>query len=533
MPTLQFKGRSVVWNHHLSVPFRELKPVPEKSLTDKISLHDNLIIHGDNLHALKALLPTYSGKIKCIYIDPPYNTGNEGWKYNDNVNSPLMKEWLGKEVGIDDEERHEKWLCMMTPRLKLLRELMKDDGLLFVSINDIEVHRLKSVIDEIFGDDCHLATFIWNSRQNVDSRTLNGASQDHEYILCYSKESTCRIRGAQVDTSKYKNPDNDPRGQWMSSSIDGLAVKEARPNLHYIITNPATGTEYSPSPDNGWRFEPSTVAKLIEEERMIWPKNKNSKPRFKRYLNERKNEYTGFSTILKVGFTEAGTKELRIIMDQETIKFPKPVSLIKELITQGSDNDSIILDSFAGSGTTAHAVLDLNKEDGGNRKFILVECEDYANDITAERVRRVINGVPGAKKTELRDGLGGGFSYFELGEPIEIQKLLEGENLPSFDELARYVFFTATGEEIDIDKINQESGYIGSAREYDIYMIYKPEIEFLRKSALTLDYAENLPLHKGRTRVVFAPARFLSAEFMAMHRVEYCQLPYELYRGLK
>ena len=536
MATLSFKGKSFVQNYHLAVKYHELIPVKEKSLTDKVSLNDNLIIHGDNLKALKALLPTYAGKIKCIYIDPPYNTGNENWAYNDNVNSPMMQEWLGKVVDKEDLTRHDKWLCMMMPRLKLLRELLCDDGVIFVSIDDIEVHQLRMLMDDIFGEEKFLAEFIWHSRQNVDSRTLTGVSIDHEYVLCYAKNADMRIRGEEIDKSKYKNPDNDPRGHWMSSSLDGLATKDARPNLHFTIVNPETGLKYNPSPENGWRFQKSTIERLLQENRILWPKNPASKPRFKRYLNERTQEFTGFSTILDVGFTVQGTRELREIMGEETIKFPKPVSLIRQLISQAAGANSIILDSFAGSGPVAHAVLALNKEDGGNRKFILVECEDYADNITAERIRRVIKGVPDARDEGLKNGLGGSFSFFELGEPIEMESILTGNKLPSYMNLARYVFYTATGEEFLPDKVNEDKYFIGESKEYQVYLFYKPDLTYLKSTALTLEIAKGLGEYTGKKKLVFAPTKYLDlndGELLAKHGlkgIEYCQLPFEIYR---
>lgn len=529
MAQIQFKGKSFVQNHHLLVKYHELIPKKDKSLTDKVSLHDNLIIHGDNLKALKAILPLYAGKIKCIYIDPPYNTGNEKWAYNDNVNSPMMQEWLGKVVDREDLTRHDKWLCMMWPRLKLLYELLAEDGVIFVSIDDNEVHALRMLMDEIFGKGRFLAEFIWHSRQNVDSRTLNGVSIDHEYVLCYAKSSDMRIKGEEIDKSKYKNPDDDPRGPWMSSSLDGLATKEARPNLHYAIVNPKTGLQYNPSPENGWRFSKSTIERLLKEDRILWPKNPASKPRFKRYLNERSQEFTGFSTILDVGFTVQGTRELREIMGEETLKFPKPVSLIRSLISQATDIDSIILDSFAGSGTTANAVLSLNKEDGGDRKFILVECEDYADKITAERVRRVINGVPNAKDENLKNGLGGTFSYFELGKAIELESILSGDGLPTYDELARYIFYTATGEEFDQKAMNEKKNFVGESKNYEVYLFYEPDIEKLKNIALTLDRAKSIGKPGEKRRLVFAPTKYLDQTHLDELRIDFAQLPFEIY----
>lgn len=233
------------------------------------------------------------------------------------------------------------------------------------------------------------------------------------------------------------------------------------------------------------------------------------------------------------GHNDAAKKEIESLFGFKVpFDTPKPSSLIELVLKISTSSSSLILDSFAGSGTTAHAVLALNIEDGGNRRFILVECEDYADSITAERVRRVIKGVPNAKDPNLKAGLGGTFSYYDLGDPIDEQRLLSGENLPSFEELARYIFHTATGEEIDPPKVDMQTGYLGSAREYDIYMLYQPDVEYLRSTALTHEFAKNLPPHKGRTRVIFAPARYISRDFMNEFKVEFCQLPYELHRSL-
>lgn len=226
MPSLEFKGKPFVHSHHLSVPFRELVIDLKKSLPGgkKASLDDNLIIHGDNLEALKALLPRYAGKVDVIYIDPPYNTGTDGWAYNDNVNSPLMKEWLGKVVDRDDLERHDKWLCMMWPRLQLLHELLSADGVFLVSVDDNEVHRLRMLLDEIFGEESFLAQFTWKSRKFPDSRSVTGISTDH--ILAYQSSSGIGFRGVDRDETKFQNPDSDSRGPWMSRSMLGLATAE-------------------------------------------------------------------------------------------------------------------------------------------------------------------------------------------------------------------------------------------------------------------------------------------------------------------
>ena len=403
MPTLDFKGKQHIYAHHLTVPYRPLVPDAARSL-NSAETDDNLIIHGDNLHALKALLPRYAGKVKCIYIDPPYNTGNEGWVYNDNANSPLMKEWVKQNSPVDGEdlERHDKWLCMMWPRLHLLKELLSDDGVIFVSIDDNEQHHLRMMMDEIFGEVAFLAEFIWKSRQNRDNRNVTGASIDHEYILCYGVS----IRGDDRKTGLYSNPDNDPRGDWASGNMVGLATQEARPNLHFDLCDPEAGINYG-CPARGWRYDQRRMAELISDNRILWPENSEGRPRVKNFLRDLTTTFTGFSSIVGDGvFTRSGTREIEEVFASRVFEFPKSKELIRQLILQGCPDDGIVLDSFAGSGTTAHAVLALNKEDGGNRKFILVECEDYADTITAERVRRVIKGVPDARDKSLQEGLG-------------------------------------------------------------------------------------------------------------------------------
>ena len=294
MAQLQFKGKTFVQNHHLLVKYHELVPVKAKSLTDKVSLHDNLIIHGDNLKALKALLPLYAGKVKCVYIDPPYNTGNEGWAYNDNVSSPMMQDWLGKVVDREDLTRHDKWLCMMMPRLKLIKELLR--------------------------------------------------------------------------------------------------------------------------------------------------------------------------------------------------------------------------------------------EDGGNRRFILIECENYADSITAERVRRVIKGIPSAKDETLKKGLGWTFSFFKLGKPLELESILDGDSLPTYEELARYVFYTATGEEFDEKAVDAKKNIVGESRNYQVFLFYEPDVTKLKNLAFTLDMAKALPpLKPDKRRLVFAPTKYLDQEHLDRYRIDFAQLPFEIY----
>jgi adenine-specific DNA-methyltransferase len=555
MATLNSKGKSFVQNHHLAVKYHQLIPKKEKSLTNKVSLNDNLIIHGDNLKALKSLLPSYAGKVKCIYIDPPYNTGNEGWKYNDNVNSPMMQEWLGKVVDKEDLTRHDKWLCMMMPRLKLLRDLLTEDGVIFISTDDNEFHRLRTLCEEIFGESNFINVFAWQSRTSKQNDT--DISINHEYVIACAKnrrqeERRLKPKNSNIwfqlrsfaylplplDKSKFSNPDNDTRGPWKADPFDAPNIRE---NLTYKIINPATKEEYLPPEGRHWRTEEPKYLELLADNRIVFGTTGESRPQLKVFYEEKK----GFGEVdtswwdgnTRGTATEA-TKELQKIFDANIVfNYPKPTRLIKALLKVVSrEKDYIVLDSFAGTATTAQAVLDFNNEDGGNRQFIMVECEDYADDITAERVRRVIKGVPGAKDEKLKKGLGGSFSYFELGEPIEMESILEGKSLPSYIDLARYVFYTATGEEFLPEKVNEGKNFIGESRDYEVYLFYKPDMDYLKSTALTLDLAKSLGESKGKKKLVFAPAKYLDlndTELLTKHGlkdIEYCQLPFEIYK---
>ena len=530
---LQFKGQAFVQNHHLVVPFHELKPVRSKGTSARASLHDNLIVEGDNLAALKALLPVYHGKVKCIYIDPPYNTGNEGWSYNDRVNSPMMQEWFGRVVDRDDLTRHDKWCCMMLPRLTLLRELLSDDGAIFVSIDDNEVHRLRFLMDEVFGEENFVATAIW---QKVFSpkNSAKYFSEDHDYVVAYARDITAwspnLLKRRERATSRYKNPDNDPRGKWSSSD---LTARNYYSRGTYEVVSP-TGKTFRPSVGNYFRVSNEKFQELDEDGRIWWGPDGDSMPRLKRYLDEVRRGVVPQTMWFHadVGNTQGAKKELVSIIDfdrsEDVFNTPKPASLVRRILQIAADKDSIVLDSFAGSGTTAHAVLALNKEDGGDRRFVLVECEDYVDTLTAERVRRVAKGVPGAKDKDLQAGLGGTFSYFKVGRPMRRKSMFGGSRLPGYDKLAGYVFFTATGEEFDPEQIDREKWFIGASTKWDVYLIYDPDVEALKNLALTLGIARGLPKN-GRERLIFAPTKYLDLEFLHMHRIQFSQLPFEIY----
>jgi len=585
---LNFKGKEFVYNHHLAVPFRPLEPRAKKGI-GPVALDANLIIHGDNLHALKALLPSYAGRVDCIFIDPPYNTGGEGWSYNDNVNSPMIKEWLSDNpIGIEDGLRHDKWCAMMWPRLRLLQELLSSSGSILVCCDDNEMHRLRCMMDEIFGAQYFLGSIIWKTR-NTDNRVISKLSEDHEYVLVYSRGGA--LRGRVIDRSDFSNPDNDPRGDYVTDPLTGKATAAQRRNLHFVIKNFETGHKWKPDPARGWITDEAGIEALRKDNRIWWPPNpETGKPRKKRFLSETKERMplSSFWADLK---GQSGADEVDQILGERLFDFPKSVEFAQRIIDVATNTDSIVLDSFAGSGTTAHAVLAQNRKDGGSRKFILVEGEDYADAVTAERVRRVIKGYEfeGTHKEELlrtslsysvirraddlvhevdgienleahrfdritkevkdkdlvvtgeksirgrTEGLGGYFTYCTLGAPFELDRVLRGEALPSFESLGAALFHMATNRAFDPAAMIEPEGYLGRSEEHHVWLIYRDNLDWLKspEAALTLERAKGFSAAKPDARhLVFAPSRFVSQRLLAEQNipVEFVPLPFALYR---
>lgn len=450
MPTLDWIGKDKVVNHHLDVPYRVLE---RQYSFDANGTHtenngsENMIIHGDNLSALKSLLPQYEGKIKCIYIDPPYNTGEENWIYNDNVNDPQIQKWLGEVVGKEEEDltRHDKWLCMMYPRLALLHRLLADDGIIFVSIDDNEYSNLHLIMNEIWGSHNCISTFIWEKRKNRENRKV--VSSRHDYILCYVKNNDTVARALSLlpmtgeALERYKNPDNDPRGLWKSDPATAQAGHATQSQFYTLVA--PNGKKHELPKGRCWLYTEESMKEAIADNRIWFGESGNNAPRKKTYLDAKDRGLTPESIWFAddVSTNELAKNELKRIFPED-IPFvtPKPHELVERMIELATDSDSIILDSFAGSGTTAHAVLNMNKADGGNRKFILIEMMDYADTITAERVKRVIDGYGDGKQAV--EGTGGSFSYYELGDT-----LMENGNLNenvSIDKIREYVYFTET-----------------------------------------------------------------------------------------
>lgn len=365
-----------------------LRPCPEES--ENWDTTQNLMIEGDNLEVLKLLQKSYTGKVKLIYIDPPYNTGKD-FVYPDNFNDSIGNylELTGQVEGgaklttnpETSGRYHTDWLNMIYPRLRLAKSLLRQDGVIFISIDDAEMPRLRYVADEVFGEENFLGCFIWKSRQNKDNRTTTGASIDHEYVICYGNA----IRGAARNQSQYSNPDNDPRGSWASANMVGIATADRRPNLHYDLINPETGINYG-CPDMGWRYDRNTMSRLISEDRIIWPSEPTGRPRRKAFLNELESDFTGFSTIIGQDvYTKHGTEDIDGLFGARVFNFPKPVRLITSLVEQGSGDGDIVLDFFAGSGTTAHAVMVQNALDGASRRFISVQLPEPLSPANPEQ----------------------------------------------------------------------------------------------------------------------------------------------------
>ena len=524
MPTLHWIGKDKVINHHIDVPFRVLEHsygYDNGAQSEQETNSGNKIIHGDNLEALKALLPEYEGKIKCIYIDPPYNTGNEGWVYNDNVNDPKIKKWLGQVVGGESEDlsRHDKWLCMMYPRLKLLHKLLSEDGTIFISIDDNEASHLRLMLDEIFGRMNFLINIIWNSRKSVSNDAI--VSLNHNHTLVYTKSINIfkTIKASfklKVDGSSFKNPDNDPRGPWTADPFDSPGI---RPNLTYEIANPNTGETFFPPKGRCWRTGPDEYNAFLKDNRIVFGKTGKSKPQLKRFLTDAGDKgKTPTSIWDDVGTATNATQEIQAIFNDKLFNTPKPTSFINRIIELATDHNSIILDSFAGSGTTAHAVLNLNKQDGGNRKVLLIEMEDYAENITAERVKRVIHGYGDT------EGTGGSFDYYELGEPIFLEDGMLNE-LVGTQKIRQYVYYTETKTPLVEAAHKDNDYYLGKHNDTAYYFNYEQD----GPTALDHDFLATIKT-KAEQYVIYADNCLLTKEYLTKHHIIFKKIPRDITR---
>lgn len=537
MPTLDWIGKKAVVNHHREVPYRLVHCDGELSAGDPDA--GNLLVQGDNLEALKALLPYYAGKVKCIYIDPPYNTGNEGWVYNDNVASPEIKAWLGKVVGKEAEDlsRHDKWLCMMYPRLRLLREFLREDGVIAVSIDDDEHANLVQCMVEIFGRSNFIANIVWQKRY-VSNVTANYLSDMHDFIVVFAKNAEL-VEVAKLPRSKeqerdYKNWDNDPRGPWRAQDLSASKPYSAG---QFTIIGPH-GDRFDPPPRRYWRMNQAQYEEWLADGRITFGKTGSGRPMLKRFLSEAQDGLTPNTwwDYTFAGHNKEATLEVKDLFDGESpFDTPKPTQLLKKLFSVFCKDGDLFLDSFAGSGTTGHAVLDLNKNDNGSRRFILVEMDEkIAREITAERLRRVIDGYnKGGNPEKPVEGLGGGFRYCRLGTPL-FNEFGDIDEAVSFPDLAAHVFFSETGAPLP-KKVDGSTPLIGQHQDKIVYLLFSPaEQGFPREAAgnvLTPDALASLPSAPegfDGERVVYAEGCTVSPERLKAEGVVFKQIPYQI-----
>lgn len=538
MPTLDWIGKKKIINHHFQVPFKILNHkygFENGNQTNSETGSGNKIIHGDNLEALKALLPEYEGKIKCIYIDPPYNTGNENWVYNDNVNDAKITKWLGEVVGKESEDltRHDKWLCMMYPRLTLLQKLLREDGAIFISIDDNEQANLKLIMDEIFGTRNFIGTYFWYKSATPPNLSFK-IKKNIEYVMAYSKSPTNQKFYGVKKISKSDDPFTKPQNSVKELLFASNIIQVKLPDK--IIEKGTYGTEKFPNEllddlivKNGTNANPVRF-----RNKFIWTQEKLEQE----VLNDTRISINSESLVLSykkqnysnevppnlineevgVDTTENGGRELTRIFNEKVFDFPKTPSLIEYLINFLCDKDSIILDSFAGSGTTGHAVLNLNSRDGGNRKFILIEMEDYARTVTAERVKRVTLGY------DDRPGTGGSFDYYELGPSLFTEEN-ELNEIIGAERLRQYIYFTETRLMLDTPQGIENRYFLGLNNSTAYYFFYE------QNEMTTLNY-DFLSTIKTRTEqyIIYADNCLLTSEFMIQNRIVFKKIPRDISR---
>ncbi len=585
MPTLNWIGKDKVVNHHQDVPFKVLEHkygFNEKGEHKTQIKSDNKIIHGDNLEALKSLLPEYEGKVDVVYIDPPYNTGKEKWVYNDNVNHPKIQKWLGDVVGTDGEDltRHDKWLCMMYPRVKLLHRLLKEDGIFYCSIDDYEHGNLKPMLDAIFGPNNFLNNIVWQ-RAYAPINTKKRFSANHDFVVAYAKnKNLVELMLPRTDEAddKYSNPDNDPRGIWQS---DNFSVGPAVESKIYEITTPV-GRKVLPPNGRCWLLTKERYQEFLDDNRIWFGATGKGVPRIKRFISEVKNGMTPMTvwTHSEVGHTQDAKREIKMLFPKSKLPFetPKPTTLMEKVLSLRNDPNAIVLDSFAGTASTAHAVMNLNKKDGGNRKFIMVELEDYADSITATRIKKVINGYDfkGKQKEVLKEysinitnlkkadkileeldkfkndeqfskvsleekggaivivgekmvtgkteGIGGSFNYYELGQPLfkADQNLNEvvGET-----NIRNYIYYTETKQPLKREQTPESKYLLDNFNNTGYYFYYEKET----LTTLDLDTL-HIVVDKQEQYIIYADICLLDPEYMLNKHIIFKKIPRDIKR---
>ena len=544
MPTLNWIGKEAVINHHDEVPIHTLTRDRDRSVgagNEPLGT-GNLLIEGDNLIALKALLPYYAGRVKCIIVDPPYNTGNENWIYNDNVNSPTIQKWLRKTVGklAEDLSRHDKWLCMMYPRLCLLHELLRDDGVIFITIDDNEQPNLRLLMNEIFGETNFVANLIWRKKTG-GGQDSEYYAREHDYILCYRKSDayTMKFRTSERTQTEFPRVKNGRKCKFVKLEKWGSnAYKEDRPTMFYPIEDPDGNAFFPQAPDGNdgnWRTRPTA----LDQDHIHWIKRSGRWTPYEVIYFDEKQEKAKVlkerSIYYDIATTTNATNEQKSIFGKKVFDNSKPLHLIKRLVLLSTEPDSIVLDSFAGSGTTGHAVLAQNFEDGGNRQFILVELEsEIAREIAAVRLKRVSDGYTYKNKGEQQyePGIGGTFAFCHFGKTF-----LEVPEIP-FNEMAQYLFFKETGTPMAVDTVlslvkgdrplygacnaaeRYERAFLGSAGGVGVYLLNNDDI-------LTEELIDRLPPHEG-SKIIHCGGTQLTRTTLKQLGITFLQMPYNL-----
>jgi DNA modification methylase len=569
MPTLDWIGKEAVVKHHKDVPYRLLEPVP--NLSCGVSGSGNLLVQGDNLHALKALLPRYAGKVKCIYIDPPYNTGMDerdaaggrtGWMYNDRVDSPEVRQWLGSVVGLEAEDlsRHDKWLCMLYPRLQILQQFLREDGVLFASIDEVEYANLRCLLDEIFGVSNRVGTIIW---KNVTDNNPTNIAVEHEYILCYArkkdrlprtwKSSTIAIKARLLEVeANFIGEYADPKvlqaayTKWFRSNrdqlwpfqdykfIDAGGIYTGMRSVHnpgkegyrYDVLHPKTGKPCV-QPMMGYRFPETTMRQLLDDGRILFGDDESKLVELKVYVKDYRAK---LSSLFELD-GRAGTNEIKELFpgNNRPFDFPKPTELLEEILSFTTSGDDIVLDSFAGSGTTGHAVLSLNAADGQRRRFLMIEMKDaIAVDITQERLKKAVEGFTGASG-QAHSGLGSGFQFCRLSaEPLFAA---DGQIRPdiTFSQLSEFVWFAETGTAMVAPP---ESPLLGVHDGRAIYLLYNGILKdrsVAGGNVLTMNVYGNLPdVAQQMPKVIYAAACRVGSARLARENIVFKQTPYAL-----
>jgi adenine-specific DNA-methyltransferase len=551
MPTLHWIGKDKVINHHMDVPYKVLEHsygFDNGTQAETEIKSGNKIIHGDNLEALKSLLPEYEGRINCIYIDPPYNTGNETWVYNDSVNDPRFKKWMKEVVGKegDDLSRHDKWCCMMYPRLKLLHKLLSDEGgIIFVSIDDNELANLKVLMDEIFGLSSFIEYFSWIKTSTAPSLARK-SRKTTEYILCYEKKRTNRKYKAEegdggdaplLNTGNasvelvfpkesliFKLDDGTyPIGQYERLTLNNeIYIQDSYADQDVKFTGEFKWTQKTLDEEieNGTTFiiksEKFAIRYLRETETFKAPTNLLKEKYFTPLVDKKE---AGVET------NEGAKKEIVDIFGKAIFDYPKPSSLVEFFVKFMDNKNGIVLDSFAGTGTTGHAVLNLNKKDKGNRNFILIQIDEtnkkgeftnIAETITAERVKRVIKGY------NTTEGTGGSFNFYELGEPL----FKDDGNLNEVvgvGKIRNYIFYTETKKPLEASEHKDNKHFLSKHHDTAYYFNYEAD----RVTILNHAFLSTIKT-KAEQYLIYADKCLLTKEYMSKRKIIFKKIPRDI-----